>query len=365
MGGLVVHEWIEPSGGAEKVLDSFASTFPDADIRTLWNDAPGRFPDARVTESWLARTRLRQHKAAALPFMSATWRHLDVASYDWVLASSYVFAHHVARAARDGQPVFVYAHSPARFLWAPEADPRASRPTTRLLAASMRRVDQRWAGPASYAVNSEFVRQRAREAWGVDARVIYPPVATERLAAGAWRDDLEPGEREALDSLPSHYVAGASRFVPYKRLDLVIRTAEALGLPAVVMGGGPDEPKLRAVASSAAVPVHFLVSPSDALLYSVLQGAALFVFPPVEDFGIVPIEATALGTPVLVNTIGGAAESLAVTGAGNASSFGRALRVDAERAMAADTATGQQLAIEHFDEARFAKEIRFWVGHAG
>ncbi len=310
MTGLLVHEWIESSGGAENVLEAMARAFPDAGIRCLWNDAPHRFAQRDVRETWLAGTPLRHHKAAALPFMLPTWRRLR-ADADWMLVSSHLFAHHARLVGRD-VPKYVYAHTPARYIWNPELDSRGDHVAVRAVATLLRRIDRRRAQEATaVAANSAFVRDRIRRAWNRDATVIHPPVAVERIMSRPdWRTEVSgDAERRVLDGLPERFVLGASRFVPYKRLDLVIEAAARAGLPAVIAGGGPDEARLRAAAASADVPVRFVTSPSTALLYALMQRAAVFVFPAVEDFGIVPVEAQAAGTPVVTGPVGGQVET--------------------------------------------------------
>ncbi len=103
---------------------------------------------------------------------------------------------------------------------------------------------------------------------------------------------------------------GASRFIPYKRLDLVIAVGERAGRPVVLAGRGPELERLRAVGAAASVPVHVVEGPSTALLRALYQTTDLFVFPAVEDFGIMPVEAMAAGAPVLAQALGGTAESV-------------------------------------------------------
>src|SRR5690606_18090080 len=102
MPGLLVHEWIESSGGAENVLEAMARTFPDADIQCLWNDAPHRFEGRSVRETWLARPPMRRQKALALPLTVGAWRGLPARQeYEWMLVSSHLFAHHATLARKD------------------------------------------------------------------------------------------------------------------------------------------------------------------------------------------------------------------------------------------------------------------------
>jgi hypothetical protein len=166
MAGLLVQEWIEKSGGSEKVFDAFAHAFPDADLYTLWNDDPGRFGDRPVRESWLARTPLRRRKPLALPFMPLTWSSLDLDAYEWTLASSHLFAHHLGH-GDHGTRRHVYVHSPARYLWTPDLDQRGANPLVKAAAPPLRALDRRraQASRASFAANSAFVQNRIRTAW--------------------------------------------------------------------------------------------------------------------------------------------------------------------------------------------------------
>ena len=98
--------------------------------------------------------------------------------------------------------------------------------------------------------------------------------------------------------------------MPYKNLTRVIEAGEAVGLPVVLAGSGPEEPVLREVAARASTDVTFVPGPSDAMLFSLYQSATAFIFPAVEDFGIMPVEAMACGTPVIAYEVGGASGEL-------------------------------------------------------
>lgn len=261
MTSVIVHEWLSKAGGSENVFRAMADMYPEADLIAAWNDDVERFPLDRTHETWLARTPLRRSKAAALPLMPLTWRHLPYGPYDWALISSHAFSHHARfKGARDIER-FVYVHSPARYVWTPEVDPRGSGLAARMASRILQPVDRRRAQEgARFAANSDYVKTRIEHSWGVPAEVIYPPVAvTEIQSVTDWDSELSCEEYALIDSLPSEFVLGASRFIPYKRLDRVIAVAESVGLPVVLAGAGPEEQMLRERVSESTIPGRLIL----------------------------------------------------------------------------------------------------------
>jgi glycosyltransferase involved in cell wall biosynthesis len=306
---------VEPRGGSERVAAAIADAFPGSDVVVPWNNAPRRLDGHTVRESWLARSPLRDRKALAALVLPAVWRRIvpKHRDYDWVIASSHLFSHHIRLRGRSaGKPKYVYVHSPARYIWNPELDDRGDSLLARLASVVLKPVDRFRAQEAkSIAANSEYVRRRVQRAWGRDAVVIHPPVDVELIMDTAdWATRLDPTDVSTVAGLPEHFILGASRFVSYKRLDVAIRAGEASGLPVVLAGSGPDRAVLEQAAAAARVPVVFVDDPCDAMLYTLYQRADVFVFPPIEDFGMMPVEAMAAGTPVVANAVGGARESV-------------------------------------------------------
>jgi len=362
---LIVHEWIEKSGGSERVFDEIVAAFPEADLFTLWNDHD-RYPDRTSRESWIARTPLRRSKALGLPLMLPTWSRTNTAGYDRVVVSSHLFAHHIGgkNPAHRAESTFVYAHTPARYIWTPELDERGSHGLVKLVASALKPIDRAAAArPHAYAANSAYVQDRILASWGRESTVIHPPVDAALISAhGNWVDGLSTEDLAIFESLPAEFLLGASRFVPYKRLDLVIRTGEAAGVPVILAGGGPERAALAALAESASVPVRIIDRPSDALLYALYQTALAYVFPPIEDFGIMPVEAMAAGARVIVNSEGGATESVVdgVTGV-HIDAWTRAELADAvSRVAALDRADARARAAE-FDSTIFREKLLAWV----
>lgn len=318
--GVLVHDWVELTGGSENVLEVIAALFPGTDLACSWMNAPDRFPARRVIETAVARTPLRGRKALALTALAAAWRVMPNDDYRWALVSSHSFAHHCRfRGTGAGFPKLVYVHSPARYLWEPSLDHRGQGRLVRLAATPLRAIDRRRAQEArALAANSAYVAERIRRHWGRQATVIHPPVEVAEIQAVTdWASRLTPAEQAVLAELPEDFLLGASRLIPYKRLDLALATGAASGLPVVIAGEGPELPRLRRLAAERDVRAYFVGRVSTPLLRALFQRAQSFVFPAIEDFGIMPVEAMAVGTPVIVGSVGGALETVlpGVTGA--------------------------------------------------
>ncbi|PZM95582.1 MAG: glycosyltransferase [Actinobacteria bacterium] len=302
----LVQEWFEATGGSENVFLAANELLPHARSFVLWRDADAT-QGQDYQESWLARTPLRRHKALALPFMPLTWRTLTRERFDVVISFSHAFAHTV----RVGDPSVTrylsYVHSPARYLWSPGFDRRGSNPLLAVPRRLLQVVDVRMSRHVhSYAANSHEVRSRIRRFWGRDARVIHPPVDV----------DFFSSPPEQVRQQERRYLLGAGRWVAYKNFDLMIEIADAAGVPLVIAGSGPQEDVLRKAAARASVPVTFEHRPSRERLRELYWGALALLYPAHEDFGIIPVEAQAAGTPVIGMRRGGLLETVvdAMTG---------------------------------------------------
>jgi glycosyltransferase involved in cell wall biosynthesis len=336
--------------------------FPDAGVHVLWDDTT--VLDGRdVTESWIARTRLRNNKVLALPAMLPTWRMPPPGDPEWMLVSSHLFAHHIK--ARPGVRKLVYAHTPARYIWEPERDHRGSSGWARAASAVLKPIDRRRAAEAaSIAVNSKFTGERVARAWEQPSRVMYPPVDTEVLVAtDDWRQQLTDDEQRQLDALPAVFLLGASRMVDYKRLDRVIEIGAEVKLPVVIAGAGPSQVALRSFAAGSGADVTFIIAPSDAMIRALYAHALAYVFPAVEDFGIMPVEAMACGTPIIANSVGGVRESVEAVGGGVICEIERWNDWDEllHQATSLDAAAFRPRT-QMFSRSRFIAELQEWVG---
>ncbi|WP_346117122.1 glycosyltransferase [Micromonospora coerulea] len=295
-----MHEWFGATGGSENVFLALREVLPDATGFVLWRDRDAR-RGLDLRESWLARTPLRRSKALALPLMPLTWRTLTRESFDVVISSSHAFAHTVKLPAAPAARYLSYIHSPARYLWSPDFDGRGSNGALTLPRRLLRAADVRLSRHVdSYAANSGEVQARIRRFWKRDARIIHPPVDVDYFAAA-------PAPQRQQDR---GYLLGVGRWIPYKKFDLMIEIADAARMPLVIAGSGSEEESLRRSAARARIPVSFELQPSRERLRELYWGAKALLFPTHEDFGIIPVEAMACGTPVLGLRRGGALETV-------------------------------------------------------
>lgn len=297
----VIHDWLTGMRGGEAVLEAILDVVPQAEIFTLFH-FPGRV-SAQIESHPIHTSSLQRRASNAsdyrrlLPLFPRAIREFDLSGYDAVVSSSHCVAKGVDAKRK---PHLCYCHTPMRYIWDRFDDyfPR-SRPLLRAAARGAAVWLRKWdvttsAGVTQFVANSEFVRDRIRRFYDRDSVVIHPFVDDAFLDA------------PLVDDRDDYHVI-VSALVPYKRVELAIEAAEASGTPLVIIGGGPLLDSL----SSRAVPnVRFLGHVSrDAVIHHVSRARSL-ILPGIEDFGITPLEAMALGTPVVTVGEGGVLDSV-------------------------------------------------------
>lgn len=297
----IAHDYLTQRGGAERVVLALARAFPGAPVHTTLYDADATYPefaDLDVRVSPLNRVGpLRRSHRAALPLLHLASEAMTPTE-DVVIASTSGWAHGF-HATGD---VVAYCHSPARWLYQSEAylgGPLWRSPRGVALGAlrpMLRRWDARAAQrPVRYLANSRAVRERIREAYGIDATVVPAPHSMDPAAA----QEEVPG---LVDWSDGGYHLVVSRLLPYKNVHILLDAVRGTRHRLVVVGSGPDRDRIH----GALTPNVRLVSRlSDAQMRWTYAHATLLLAPSFEDYGLTPLEAAAFGVPSVSLRAGG------------------------------------------------------------
>ncbi|NOZ68977.1 MAG: glycosyltransferase family 4 protein, partial [Deferribacteres bacterium] len=242
-----------------------------------------------------ARTKYRNY----LPLMPFAAGRLDVSAYDVIISNSHSVAKGVKK--KPGQLQICYCHTPMRYAWdlreqylnETGLNSGIKGAVVKAVLNRLRTWDYNTAQQVDHFIaNSRYIKDRISRSYGREATVIYPPVDVRSFQ---------------LDEKKDKFFLAVSRMVPYKKMDLIVEAFSKTGLPLVVIGDGPDFAKVR---SRAKKNIEFLGYLEGGRMRSYMQKARAFVFAAEEDFGIVPVEAQACGTPVIAYGKGGVTETV-------------------------------------------------------
>ena len=292
----LVHDWLTGMRGGEKCLEMLCQRWPEAPLYTLLHKRGAVAPiieDRPIHASFLHfLPKVERYYRYLLPLMplAARW---TLPACDLVVSLS----HCVAKAASPppGTPHLCYCFTPMRYAWHMRGAYFARADGLRdWVLARLRDYDRRTAERVTHFVAiSKTVQRRISECYDRDSQVIYPPVDTDFYCPAAVQR--------------KEFYLVVSAFAPYKRLDLAVEACTRLRRQLVVIGNGQDEKRLRSLAGPT---VRFLGWQQDVVIRDHMRRCLALLFPGEEDFGIVPVEAQACGTPVIAFDRGGATETV-------------------------------------------------------
>jgi len=301
----LVQDWFSVYAGAEKCVESFTNIWDDFDIYSLIDFLDDKDRDIilkgkKANTSFIqnlpfAKTKYRNY----LPLFPFAIEQFDLSKYDVVLSSSHAVAKGVL--TNSNQLHICYMHTPIRYGWDLYhqylKESRLDKGLKGLLAkyflhkirmwdiSTINRVDH-------YIANSHYIARRIKKVYGKESTVIYPPVDVDKF--------------ELYEKKEEYYFT-MSRMVPYKKIDLIVEAFSKTDKKLLVAGTGPDEEKIKKLASRN---IEFLGFISDKEAINYMQKAKAFIFAAEEDFGIVPVETQACGTPVICLGKGGTKETV-------------------------------------------------------
>lgn len=359
-----IHEWLSTYAGAERVLEQILRVYPGADLFAVCDfllDTDRRvigIPKAGT--SFIQRLPgARKHYRRYLPLMPIAIEQLDLSGYDLVISSS----HAVAKGVITGpnQLHVSYVHSPMRYAWDLQhqylreagLDRGLRSWLVRWMLYKLRIWDARTAlGVDHFVANSEFIARRIEKVYRRESTVVYPPVDVEYFTPGGSRED---------------YFLTASRMVPYKRMDVIVEAFRLFPrLELRVIGEGPE---YRRITKHAPANVKFLGRQPREVVRDNMRAARAFVFAAEEDFGIVPVEAQACGTPVIAFGRGGCRETVVAGRTGlffdeqTAESLAAAIKRFEEMETEFDKEAIREYA-RQFSAERFRREFKEFVDRA-
>jgi glycosyltransferase involved in cell wall biosynthesis len=343
----LVHELLTMRGGAERVFKVLADMYPEAPIYTLLYDEKKLgdwFPRERViiakppTLHKLLPGNLKNNHHLYLkhfPRMVESW---DFSEFDTVISSSSAFTHGIIT---NGKPKHIsYINAPARYLWdrthdvIEQASGGILGPIKKYYLHSTFHKLRVWdaevaARPDTLLAASKEVQKRIELYWRRKSQVVYPPIDN------FWSSKTFGGTTKEN---PDYFLV-VSSLVRYKRIELAIEACNNLGLHLKIVGEGSDRKRLEKIAGST---IEFYGYRSHDELGDLYADATAIIFPGEEDFGLVPLEAHACGTPVIAQRIGGALETI----------------VEGKTGEYFDDATADslQVVLQKFDQKKYTKE---------
>ncbi len=300
----IIHEWLVNYAGSERVLEQILKLYPEADlfcqVDSLEDNERDFILDKKAKTSFIQNLPYAKQKYRNyLPLMPLAVSRFDLSDYDVIISNSHSVAKGVKK--RRNQLQICYCHSPMRYVWdlqdqyLKEAglDMGLKGAVVKHILGRIREWDYKTAQQVDHFIaNSHYIKDRIKRSYGRDSTVIYPPVDVNAFKLHEKKDN---------------YFLAASRMVSYKNMDMIVAAFSENGLPLVVIGDGPD---LEKVKSRAKKNIEFLGYQESDALVGFMQKARAFVFAAEEDFGIVPVEAQACGTPVIAYGKGGVTETV-------------------------------------------------------
>jgi glycosyltransferase involved in cell wall biosynthesis len=301
----LIHDWFTEPGGAEKVIERIIKLYPQCEVFSIVdflepkhrNFLDGKFVNTSFIQNLpFAKTKYRNY----LPLMPIAIEQFDLSKFELIISSSSCVAKGVITGPE--QIHISYCHSPVRYAWdlqnqylkESNLDKGLKSIFAKLILHKIRNWDVRSSNGVDYFIaNSGFIKKRIQKVYRREATVIYPNVNVD--------------EFELCEDKEDFYLT-ASRMVPYKKIPLIAESFSKMpGKKLIIIGDGPDMAKVKAFA---APNIEIMGYQKFSVLKEKMQKAKAFIFAAQEDFGIVPVEAQACGTPVIAFGKGGALETV-------------------------------------------------------
>ncbi len=341
----IVADWLIDFGWAELVLSHLLELFPEADIYTSvsFMEHP-MLKGRKIYTSWLQKIPFfnKKHKLSGV-LRPWAFRSFDLSKYDLVLCSSSAESKQVSlgkwRQKNQSTPVIVYCHTPIRYYWshAKEYEDMMEfgvlnplvKYIFRVVKSWMQKVDKNWADAVDYFIaNSKNTQDRIHRYYKKESEVIYPGIDNQ--------------EQKSTKNTIGNYYISVGRCIPYKKFDLLVDTFNK-NKKYLILCTATDTPLFRELKKKSKPNIKWKFRVSNEEKNSLIANAQAFLFPPEEDFGLVPLEAMSIWTPIIAYGKWGALETV----------------IDGKTGIFFTPQTPEALneAIERFEKLSFEKQI--------
>lgn len=273
----IAHDDLVQWGGAERVLLGICEIFPDAPIFTSVCNFDNfllkrNFVNKKIVTSFLQKIPgWRSLYKALLPLYPLAFEQFNFDEYDLVISHTTRFAKSIITKPKTKH--ICYCHTPPRFLW--HFSGYGSLGIGEILMTKLRLLDQVSSRRVDFFIaGSENAKRRIKRVYSIDSKVVYPFVDLDRF--------------KSVETFDGGYFVVIGRMNKYKRFDLAEKACQKLGMELKVISGNLD----------------------DEMVVRILAGCKALIIPGEEDFGLVSLEAQALGKPVIAYGIGGSLETV-------------------------------------------------------
>ncbi len=298
----IVHDWLVTDAGAEKVLKAICELYPEADIFSLvdfLNDKDrqtilnGKYAQTSFIQKLpFAKKHFRNY----LPLFPRAIESLDLSIYQLIISSSWAVAKGIKK--KEAQLHINYCHTPIRYAWDlyDEYTSNLKQPK-KIVVQKTLHVIKNWDYKVSsrvdyFIANSSFVQERILKNYKREATIIHPPADTKLFTRNNNKED---------------YYLTVSRLVPYKKVSMIVKAFNQNGKKLIVIGSGEEYDYIKKIAKENII---ILGWQKRNIIIENMQKAKAFIYAAEEDFGIVPVEAMACGTPVIAYGVGGIRDSV-------------------------------------------------------
>jgi glycosyltransferase involved in cell wall biosynthesis len=307
----ILHDWLEKKAGAESVLEQILKIYPQADLFTLVDFMK---PEDRA---FLKGRNIKTSFIQLLPYAKRSFRiyfplfpiavtFFNLKKYDLVISSSHSFVKNILK-QNSSQIHICYCYTPIRYCYDMKKDYIKDYSANLFVKIALKVVlnfialwDRKMTKGVDYFISiSRHIQKRIQNTYKKNSTIIYPSINFEKFSTKTYKKE--------------DYFVAASRFVPYKKIDLIIKTFNQLkDKKLIIIGDGEKYLEYKLLAKSKNIKFVGWVSENEKI--KIFSKAKALIYPAFEDFGIVPVEAQACGTPVIAFGKGGVKDTVIHSG---------------------------------------------------